>query len=741
MVVVHEDGRLIGVAPWHEDRTRTGLRVARLLGTGHRVEPLAEPGREPEVAREVAACLASLADGPGALSLDRVDARSPWPLLLARESPGGGRVAGRELTPAPVVRLEGTTFDAWLASRSRNFRDQRAQARRRIERAGGVIRLAAEPAEVNAAIEAFVGLTADRWANGAWGGPPRGGGVAAMLREAAAEMVPAGRMRIWQLDVDGETASVQVFLAADGELGLLERGLRRPLVAAAPRLRDHRARHRARLRPGRPPPRPRRRGDGLQAPPRRRRRAAGVGDGPAGRRAPAGAARGAAAAAAARPARGARGPAPAGRGQRSGFAAFVADRLGGAAGPQPAQAGLDVRAGGAAAPCARGRAGGAAPSPGASAGSRAPAAGWSPRRPGPAGRRAAACSAARPRRSRGAGRRGRSSPRSPGRRAPSSAAPGSSRAPRRRSRPSPRRPRRTRGGWRRRAPRPRWRRGAGGRDASRLPPASRSIARASGCQSRERSPQRRSCREPKASIARSSAGVSSARVTTPSRFSIRFAVRRTSRRALWLRPASHASQLPARMVTAWPGMRNSRSRRAWPAPGHARATARGQAAFASTRSRLTRAGRGCERPSARATCTQTAASCPGPPGCRPAGAARGSRTGAGPPAPGGRRAPGRARARPGARPRGRSPRAAPRRAAACGATRPSAGPASSRAGRTRPRARPTRPRRRRGPPRRRGGRRSASRPSLVACQAPSRAAGAASPRAARWGRVPGGATR
>ena len=218
VVVVHEDGRLIGVAPWHEDRTRTGLRVARLLGTGHRVEPLAEPGREPEVAREVAACLASLADGPGALSLDRVDARSPWPLLLARESPGGGRVADRELTPAPVVRLEGTSFEAWLASRSRNFRDQRAQARRRIDRTGGVIRLVDQPAEVDAAIEAFVGITADRWANGAWGGPPRGGGVGAMLREAAAEMVPAGRMRIWKLDVDGETASVQVFLAADGEL-------------------------------------------------------------------------------------------------------------------------------------------------------------------------------------------------------------------------------------------------------------------------------------------------------------------------------------------------------------------------------------------------------------------------------------------------------------------------------------------------------------------------------------------
>ena len=215
VVVVRDGGEVIGIAAWHQDRLATGLRVARLLGTGHRVEPLARPGREATVARAVAAALRRLPDGPGALSLDRADARSAWPGLLALGR--GSAVVERETTGAPVVRLDGRTWEEWLATRSRNFRSQRIQARRRLEEHGAVVRLAEEPDAVEEAVEGFLRLTAARWDTPAWN-RPRGGGIGEMLREAARDLVPRGRMRIWVLEADGTPVSVQLFVGAGDEL-------------------------------------------------------------------------------------------------------------------------------------------------------------------------------------------------------------------------------------------------------------------------------------------------------------------------------------------------------------------------------------------------------------------------------------------------------------------------------------------------------------------------------------------
>jgi hypothetical protein len=175
VVVVRDEGEVIGIAAWHQDRLATGLRVARLLGTGHRVEPLALPGREETVARAVTAALRRLPDGPGALALDRADAGSPWPELLSLGR--GSAVVEHETAGAPVARLDGRTREEWLAGRSRNFRSQRTQARRRLEKHGGVARPAEEPAAIEAAVEAFVRLTATRWSTPVWN-HPRGEGSA-----------------------------------------------------------------------------------------------------------------------------------------------------------------------------------------------------------------------------------------------------------------------------------------------------------------------------------------------------------------------------------------------------------------------------------------------------------------------------------------------------------------------------------------------------------------------------------
>ena len=91
VVIVTDDERVIGVVPLFQRRTLTGLREARMLGTGHRVDPLAEPGREHEVATAAAEALQSLPERPSTIFLSRGDAASPWPWSAGpRLAPAGG---------------------------------------------------------------------------------------------------------------------------------------------------------------------------------------------------------------------------------------------------------------------------------------------------------------------------------------------------------------------------------------------------------------------------------------------------------------------------------------------------------------------------------------------------------------------------------------------------------------------------------------------------------------------------
>ena len=132
----------------------------------------------------------------------------------------------REATGAPVVRLDGRTWEEWLASRSRNFRSQRGQARRRLAEHGAVAHLAEEPEAIEAAVGAFVRLTAERFRTPAWN-RPRGGGIGEMLREAARDLVPRGRMRMWVLEADGTPLSVQLFVGAGDALSYWNGGFDR----------------------------------------------------------------------------------------------------------------------------------------------------------------------------------------------------------------------------------------------------------------------------------------------------------------------------------------------------------------------------------------------------------------------------------------------------------------------------------------------------------------------------------
>jgi CelD/BcsL family acetyltransferase involved in cellulose biosynthesis len=219
-VVIIRDGRdVVGVAPMYITRRTGGIRECRLLAgdTCFRVEPLARPGAEATVASAVADVLAGSGSQVDLMTFDGVPADSPWPELMTRAWPRGGTVIRERTMPAPIVTMAShDSYEDWFASRSRNFRQQINRTRRHLREAGAIFRLA-DPAELDAAIEAFAALHRSRW-DWRGGSSTLDGRVERMLRSAGRRMMRDLRLRIWTLDVGGRTISSHIFLAAGGEV-------------------------------------------------------------------------------------------------------------------------------------------------------------------------------------------------------------------------------------------------------------------------------------------------------------------------------------------------------------------------------------------------------------------------------------------------------------------------------------------------------------------------------------------
>ena len=219
-VVVSDGEETIGVAPLYSRPDARGPLRLRLLGTGTflRAEPLARSGREHDVARAV---IERLNDGstPGLVTFEGVPAGSEWPELFHRNwtQDRASKMYQEWSIPAPVLSLEGRTFDDWFASKSSNFRQQMRRGRRKLEHAGALFRMSRDAEELQRDLRSFAALHHARW-------DPRGGSraltpkVETMLAEAAPGMVSSGALRLWSLEVDGRVVSSHLFLAAGGEV-------------------------------------------------------------------------------------------------------------------------------------------------------------------------------------------------------------------------------------------------------------------------------------------------------------------------------------------------------------------------------------------------------------------------------------------------------------------------------------------------------------------------------------------
>jgi len=219
VVAVEDAGRLVGLAPYMVVR-RSGLAHYMPLGSpdmGVRNTPLAEPGRELEVARALAAALAACTPRPSVVSLDQIDTGSPWPMLLRRAWPGlvPPRVERVRSAPAPTLHLTAASYEDWLGAKSSNFRQRLRRDGRKLTEAGARTRLVSTPAELEQALDHFRRLHGDRWGDST---PLADEAGHRMMLDAGLALLPSGRFRVWVIDIDDAPVTVQIFVAAGGEV-------------------------------------------------------------------------------------------------------------------------------------------------------------------------------------------------------------------------------------------------------------------------------------------------------------------------------------------------------------------------------------------------------------------------------------------------------------------------------------------------------------------------------------------
>jgi CelD/BcsL family acetyltransferase involved in cellulose biosynthesis len=215
LLAVRDGSELLALAPWFVQRGAAGRVDVRFLGAeiSDRVDVLCLPGREREAAQALGEALRGLRPRPDLVAFEAVPAGSRWTRRLAGARFGRYR---NSAYPAPAVTLPDGKPEDWLAARSSNFRGQMGRMRRRLEKRGGRVRHITDPGELQDALGLLLALHAGRWEGRGESGLTRPG-VAELLSDAGRALGPE-RLRLWAAEIDGQLISVQLFLAAGGEV-------------------------------------------------------------------------------------------------------------------------------------------------------------------------------------------------------------------------------------------------------------------------------------------------------------------------------------------------------------------------------------------------------------------------------------------------------------------------------------------------------------------------------------------
>jgi CelD/BcsL family acetyltransferase involved in cellulose biosynthesis len=183
-----------------------GSAAAAFPGTrfGDIYQPVAAEGDDELVASAAAPAIAAGLGPRSRLDLGRVDAGARWWSELARAWPGQMSVVSRPAEALPFIELNGSSWDDYLAGRSRQFRSQVGRKMRSLQRDHRVrLRRPESQDEVLGSFGTLFALHDARW---------RGRNEASSIASSAARdfhrefMVEAhgrGWLRLYVLEVDG----------------------------------------------------------------------------------------------------------------------------------------------------------------------------------------------------------------------------------------------------------------------------------------------------------------------------------------------------------------------------------------------------------------------------------------------------------------------------------------------------------------------------------------------------------
>jgi CelD/BcsL family acetyltransferase involved in cellulose biosynthesis len=193
--VSDDDGRAIAILPLYLARSRP-VRMLRFVGHGmaDQLMPVCAP-------EDSEAAVAALHEVLG----ERIGG---WQLFIADRLPGewqwAERIGGRALdrTPSPVLDAGGASFDEWLKSRSKNFREQVRRRERKLAKNHELaFRLSDDPARLDADLDTLLRLHRARW------GDESGSfedAREAFHRDFARTALERGWLRLWTLELDGK---------------------------------------------------------------------------------------------------------------------------------------------------------------------------------------------------------------------------------------------------------------------------------------------------------------------------------------------------------------------------------------------------------------------------------------------------------------------------------------------------------------------------------------------------------
>jgi CelD/BcsL family acetyltransferase involved in cellulose biosynthesis len=221
VLVARDCDEVAGVLALFGQAGRSGLERLRVMGApmAQGTGPLALPGREAQAARAFAQALAQVRrPRPATLELEGVLEGRRWAALLGDGWPRGARpaVLRGAAVLAPLARLGAPSLDAWLATRSANFRQQLRRSRRRLESRGASFRRVDGADEIAALLPAFVALHEGRWRERG-GSRAVGADTQPVLAEVAAALDGTARLTMELVEVEGRPVSAHLFLAAGEE--------------------------------------------------------------------------------------------------------------------------------------------------------------------------------------------------------------------------------------------------------------------------------------------------------------------------------------------------------------------------------------------------------------------------------------------------------------------------------------------------------------------------------------------